>query len=238
LPNEVLMERLSQWGGLEMLNILLSIDDMVERYEFADSVRDFLNSASSAPSPPVAVLPTGGAGGVAPSLESLMAIFDKLDEDNTGFARRLELVGQVDGLVRGGQPGLQPLLDDLRSSSESFILEREQFQEMVDRWNSSSSSVSSPAAGSPTPEAPPAAQAKEGWKVTKQHLVQAFNKLDSTNAGFISKRELRPKICELRQESGDEEVDTFIASLDALSNFLVDKDQFREDAIAWEKTRS
>jgi len=66
------------------------------------------------------------------SMEILLAVFDAVDEDETGFAPRLDLRKKVDEYI-DLDPKVQELSDQVRAL-DVMILERDDFEEMVKEW--------------------------------------------------------------------------------------------------------
>ena len=62
----------------------------------------------------------------------MLGVFDKVDEDETGFAPRLDLRREVDKFIEAA-PRVQELSDMIRAM-DVMILEREDFQDLVMEW--------------------------------------------------------------------------------------------------------
>ena len=66
------------------------------------------------------------------SLEFLLGVFDEVDEDETGFAPRLDLRTKVDTYIPRNAM-VQHLSDTIRAL-DVMILERDDFEEIVQEW--------------------------------------------------------------------------------------------------------
>jgi len=73
-------------------------------------------------------------------LQDLMQAFDNLDEDGAELAPRLDLRKQVDGFVPGCAD-VQELSDSVRGL-DAMIVEREEYEELVNRWIESVANMS------------------------------------------------------------------------------------------------
>ena len=70
------------------------------------------------------------------SIDDLMEAFDACDEDETGFAPRLDLRIKLEEMANSGRPHLQALADLVREL-DTMILERDDFEAMAGEWHGS-----------------------------------------------------------------------------------------------------
>merc|ERR1712166_45353 len=70
------------------------------------------------------------------SIDDLMEAFDHCDEDETGFAPRLDLRIKLEEMANSGRPHLQALADLVREL-DTMILERDDFEAMAGEWHGS-----------------------------------------------------------------------------------------------------
>ena len=93
------------------------------------------------------------------SLDDLLKVFDEVDEDETGFAPRLDLRTRVDDYIPRN-PRVQELSDTIRAL-DVMILERDDYIEIVEEWLRGGKAAETPApapAPAPEPAAAPAVQ--------------------------------------------------------------------------------
>ena len=86
------------------------------------------------------------------SLDDLLKVFDEVDEDETGFAPRLDLRTRVDDYIPRNAR-VQELSDTIRAL-DVMILERDDYIEIVEEWLRGGKQSEAPAS---EPEAAPAA---------------------------------------------------------------------------------
>lgn len=72
-------------------------------------------------------------------------------------------------------------------------------------------------------------------KVERKELLELYESVDVDQAGFVSKRELKPVIRAKQQESGDEEIGRLIVLIDEYPKSLVEKYDFRDLLLKWDK---
>merc|ERR1712166_1237936 len=70
------------------------------------------------------------------SIDDMMEAFDACDEDETGFAPRLDLRIKLEEMANSGLPHLQALADLVREL-DTMILERDDFEAMAGEWHGS-----------------------------------------------------------------------------------------------------
>jgi len=266
VPRSELEQRFTEWGSLATLRSALREGDTIilERDQFADIVRAWLNPDEETGQGPAAQSAGGKYFKDAPSVAALLAIFDTLDEESSGFAPRMDLADNLQGEVDNGEEILSDLCIQVKALP-NFVVDKEDFQGLLDAWAGLGGPVApgkgpagkgpagkGPAGKGPAreevapaaaPEAAPAAApdagadagADAGPRVTRQELIALFDEADADKAGFVSKRELKPHIKAKHKETGDEELLRLVKMLDGLENSLVEKAEFRQLLLAWDK---
>ena len=96
------------------------------------------------------------------SLDDLLKVFDEVDEDETGFAPRLDLRTRVDDYIPRNAR-VQELSDTIRAL-DVMILERDDYIEIVEEWLRGGKKADAP---EPAPEPAPAVE--ESYQVTHTH---------------------------------------------------------------------
>lgn len=198
------------------------------------------------------------------TVAALLQGFDDMDEDASGLVPRVDLREYLATLITGGQTALTGL-SELIALQNVMIMERETFEALVKDWmsaeaaedlrrpsvevrtsvqsvaevdvrgsmresrRSSSSSSSSSAAEVAVSGAGPT------FKVSKKDLLGVYETLDEDKAGYVPKRELKPALERLSQESGDPEVDRFIILMEQIDSTLVEKVDYRQQLVEWNK---
>merc|ERR1712166_344887 len=112
---------------------------IVERDDFEEMVEEWLPGAQTrdvevevsvkVKAPMVSV-----SGSI--SIDDLMEAFDHCDEDETGFAPRLDLRIKLEEMANSGRPHLQALADLVREL-DTMLLERDDFEAMAGEWHGS-----------------------------------------------------------------------------------------------------
>jgi len=65
-------------------------------------------------------------------MAGLLKIFDAVDQHETGFATRLDLLQRIDALV--GEDSFIKRLSDTIGEMEAMIMERDEFEDIVEHW--------------------------------------------------------------------------------------------------------
>jgi len=77
--------------------------------------------------------------------------------------------------------------------------------------------------------------AQPSFKVSKKDLLAVYEKLDEDKVGYVPRRELKPALERLSQESADPEVDRFVVLMKQIDSNLVEKVDYERQLAEWNK---
>jgi len=156
------------------------------------------------------------------SLDDLLKVFDEVDEDETGFAPRLDLRTRVDDYIPRNAR-VQELSDTIRAL-DVMILERDDYIEIVEEWLRGGKQSEAPAS---EPEAAPAATEAFGL----EFLLAVFDEVDEDETGFAPRLDLRTKVDEYIPRNA--KIQHLSDTIRALDVMILERDDFEEIVETW-----
>jgi len=142
--------------------------------------------------------------------QAILALFDELDMDQTGYAPRISLVEEFNALT-GRDPALRDLALTLRALAE-IVIERDDFKVILAQWRGVLLD------GEPAPE--------EEIPVTDSTLLKCFEGLDEEDTGFVAKHELEAFLA--HRAAGDHSLAPLLELVASIDKSIVDREDFTE----------
>jgi hypothetical protein len=158
------------------------------------------------------------------SAEDLLAEFDHVDKDCTGFAPRDELITHLVTSCLPQSPSCAGLIDLLKGLGDVMILEREDFGELIGKL----SSKPDPAHTKPAPPSP----LGDLIQFSDEDLCNEFDKVDEDDTGFAARLDLHLHFQKHILPSAPS-VHGLIELIKSQDTLIVEKDQFEELLETW-----
>jgi len=229
--NKELQEQCDQKDG-EIRSLRGQLADVTqERDELAAKLQEATGMMAAAPKKAVP------KSNQETSEADLMEAFDSVDEDETGFAPRLDLRKKVDEFIPK-DPYVQVLSDTIRGL-DVMILEKDDYIDHVHAWMEGRNKQAAPPparkATQPEPQAPPkkpqAGNGKQQRLKVEKFLLDAFDKVDEDGTEFAPRLDLRKQVDKYVDQCPDaQQLSDYIRALDVM---IVEKDDYNEMVNNW-----
>jgi len=179
---------------------------------------------------------------VLPTVDEVMEAFDEMDEEGTEFVPRLDLRKHLDTIAESKYPLVAELAAEVRAL-DAMILEREDFQEMVEEWLPGAQSRDvevSVKVKAPSVEVEvevhvkSAGQISVGAAITMEDLLEAFDHCDEDETGFAPRLDLRIQL-EKMANSGRPQLQVLADLVRELDAMILERDDFEAMASDWHR---